>query len=158
MITVQLPKGSVSRSGDHNTQESNIGEENPPQTRSGHVGGAGALPRKGWLVGGCAGCRRGAHGGPWRRRRAHSSQQSGGEARAREAPPKERRPAAWRRHGPPAESRRGVRSGAHSAQSDTWRRRGGAGDEATRKTAPAGWRSPGRARGGETRQGGHPPR
>lgn len=31
MITVQLPKGSVSRSGDHNTQESNIGEENPPK-------------------------------------------------------------------------------------------------------------------------------
>lgn len=40
MITVQLPKGSVSCSGDYNTQESNIGEENPPNPLRTH-GGSG---------------------------------------------------------------------------------------------------------------------
>lgn len=54
MITVQLPKGSVSRSGDHNTQESNVGEENPPnplRTRGGSRRPAEERPAPRWLCG-----------------------------------------------------------------------------------------------------------
>lgn len=133
MITVQLPKGSVSRSGDYNTQESNVGEEKPPnplRTRGGSGRPAEERLARRWL---CGLSPRGAWGTA--EEKAHSQLAAiWGRSESEGGTPKERRPAAWRRHGPPAESRRGVRSGAHSAQSDTWRRRGGAGDEATRKT------------------------
>lgn len=54
MITVQLPKGSVSRSGDYNTQESNVGEENPPnplRTRGGSRRPAEERLARRWLCG-----------------------------------------------------------------------------------------------------------